>query len=71
MSAAWRGPGSSGSRGERTGMTADTALRFAKALGTMAQLWLNLQTYYDVQVVKRNLGKVLDRIETVDKPKAA
>ncbi len=35
--------------GEQTGITADTALRLAKALGTTAQLWLNLQTDYDVQ----------------------
>jgi addiction module HigA family antidote len=57
--------------GEQTGITADTALRLAKALGTTAQLWLNLQTDYDVQIAKRDLGKILDRIETVNKPKAA
>src|SRR5262245_12561326 len=56
---------------EQTVITADTALRLGKALGTTAQLWLNLQTDYDVQVAKRDLGKVLDRIETVNKPKAA
>jgi addiction module HigA family antidote len=56
---------------EQTGITADTALRLAKALGTTVQLWLNLQTDYDVQVAKRDLGKILDRIETVNKPKAA
>ena len=56
---------------EQTGITADTALRLGKALGTTAQLWLNLQIDHDVQVAKRDLGKVLDRIETVNKPKAA
>jgi addiction module HigA family antidote len=56
---------------EQTGISADTALRLAKALGTSAQLWLNLQTDYDVQIAERNLGKALDRIETVNKPKAA
>src|SRR5229473_2790600 len=56
---------------EQTGITADTALRLAKALGTTAQLWLNLQNDYDVQIAKRDLGKTLDRIETVNKPKAA
>jgi plasmid maintenance system antidote protein VapI len=30
-----------------------------------AQLWLNLQNDYDVQIAKRDLGKILDRIETV------
>jgi len=57
--------------GERTGISADTALRLAKALGTSAQLWLNLQNDYDIQMVKRELGNFLDRIETVNKPKAA
>jgi antitoxin HigA-1 len=56
---------------EQTGITADTALRLAKALGTTAQLWLNLQNDYDVQIAKRDLGKIVDRIETVNKPKAA
>jgi antitoxin HigA-1 len=56
---------------QQTGITADTALRLAKALGTTPQLWLNLQNDYDVQIAKRDLGKTLDRIETVNKPKAA
>jgi len=56
---------------EQTGVTADTALRLAKALGTTAQLWLNLQADYDVQVARKDLGKILDHIEAVNKPKAA
>ena len=56
---------------EQTGISADTALRLAKALDTTAQLWLNLQNDYDIEVAKRKLGKTLDRIETVNKPKAA
>ena len=56
---------------EQTGITADTALRLAKALGTTAQLWLNLQTDYDLQVARRQIGKVLDGIEPVNKPEAA
>jgi addiction module HigA family antidote len=56
---------------EQTGITADTSLRLAKALGTTAQLWLNLQNDYDVQIAKQHLGKILDRIERVNRPKAA
>ncbi|MGJ5175943.1 HigA family addiction module antitoxin [Bradyrhizobium oligotrophicum] len=56
---------------EQTGITADTALRLAKALDTTPELWLNLQTDYDVQIAKRSIGKTLDRIETVNKPRAA
>jgi antitoxin HigA-1 len=56
---------------EQTGISADTALRLGKALNTTAQLWLNLQIDYDIQVAKRDLGRRLDRIETVNKPRAA
>ena len=56
---------------EQTGVTADTALRLAKALGTTAELWLNLQNDYDVQIAKRGISKVLGRIEAINKPKAA
>jgi antitoxin HigA-1 len=58
-------------RGNTVTSPADTALRLAKALGTTAQLWLNLQNDYDIQIAKHDLGKLLDRIETVNKPKAA
>ena len=50
---------------ETTGITADTALRLGKALGTSAQLWMNLQNRYDVQVAKRKIGGTLDKIEPI------
>jgi addiction module HigA family antidote len=56
---------------EQSGITADTALRLGKALGTTVQLWLNLQNDYDVQIAQSHLSKTLDRIETVTRPKAA
>ena len=52
-------------RDEQTGITADTALRLGKALGTSAQLWLNLQSDYDLQMAQRKLGKMLERIEPI------
>jgi hypothetical protein len=54
-----------------TGITADTALRLGKALGTSAQLWMNLQNRYDVEVAKRAIGKKLDKIEPVIAHEAA
>lgn len=42
-----------------------------KAVGTTAQLWLNLPTDYNSQIARRYLGKTLDRIKTVNKPKTA
>ncbi|WP_245428197.1 hypothetical protein [Roseiarcus fermentans] len=40
-------------------------------MGTTAELWLNLQADYDLQVAGRGLGKILDGIEPVNKPEAA
>jgi addiction module HigA family antidote len=42
---------------ESTGITADSALRLSKALGTSAQLWLNLQNRYDLETAQRTIGK--------------
>ncbi len=33
-------------------ITADTALRLAKYFGTSPQLWMNLQSRYDLEVAK-------------------
>ena len=45
---------------------ADTALRLSKAFGTSAELWLNLQTDYDIQIAKRQIGKDLARIGPIN-----
>ena len=37
---------------EETPVTADTALRLARALGASAQFWMNLQTLYDLDVAR-------------------
>jgi len=50
---------------EETAITADTALRLGKALGTSAQLWLNLQNDFDMRTAKRQIGKDLERITPV------
>jgi antitoxin HigA-1 len=56
---------------ESTGITADTALRLSKALGTSSQLWLNLQSRYDVETAERTIGKQLARIKRVTAGAAA
>jgi addiction module HigA family antidote len=33
-------------------ITADTALRLARFFGTSAELWMNLQAHYDLEVVR-------------------
>jgi addiction module HigA family antidote len=56
---------------ETTGITADTALRLSKALGTTQQLWLNLQNDYDLQMATRALDgrPIRERIEQIAAPR--
>jgi antitoxin HigA-1 len=43
----------------KRGITADTALRLARRLGTSAQFWMNLQSRYDLIVAEEKLGRRL------------
>ena len=47
-------------RGERQ-VTADTALRLSQWLGTSAEVWLKLQTSYDLWLVDQELGAEIRR----------
>jgi addiction module HigA family antidote len=40
----------------RRGVTADTALRFGRLFGTSPELWLGLQSEYDLRLARRELG---------------
>jgi antitoxin HigA-1 len=42
---------------ERRRITAETALRLARYFNTNAELWLNLQNFYDLEVSRRS-GKL-------------
>ncbi len=42
-------------------VTADTALRLARYLGTSERFWLNLQARYDLEVERDRLGRRLTR----------
>jgi addiction module HigA family antidote len=44
--------------GKRT-VTADTALRLSRYLGTSERFWLNLQARYDLEIEKDRLGRRL------------
>ena len=47
-------------RGQRS-ITADTALRLARYLGTSAEVWLRLQARYDLETAEARLGKRVNR----------
>lgn len=44
----------------RRGITGDTALRLSRVTGTTPEFWLNLQSLYDLETAKDELG---DRLE--------
>jgi len=50
---------------EETGVTADTALRLAKVLGTSPEFWLNLQSRYDLRTATAALDGRLDEIRSL------
>src|SRR6267378_6605417 len=43
-------------------ITADTALRLSKYFGTSADFWMNLQTAYELDLARREIGKAIQRI---------
>lgn len=44
-------------------ITADTALRLAKAFGTSIQFWMGLQDEYDLRGTRKIIANQLDRIQ--------
>lgn len=49
----------------KRGVTADTAIRLAVALGTSERFWLGLQADYDLEEGHRALGKEIERIDQI------
>ncbi|NHF66191.1 HigA family addiction module antitoxin [Xanthomonas hortorum] len=47
----------------KRGITADTALRLAAALGTTERFWLGLQADYELEQAHRALGDLPSRIK--------
>jgi len=48
---------------EEVSITADTALRLGRYFGTSAEMWLNMQRKYDLDVAKIALEGELEQIE--------
>lgn len=45
----------------KRGITADTALRLERYFGVEAQFWLNLQSEYDLRIMKRKIGADIEQ----------
>jgi addiction module HigA family antidote len=43
-------------------ITADTALRLSQYFGMSADFWMNLQSAYELDLVRKQLGKTIQRI---------
>jgi antitoxin HigA-1 len=43
------------------GITADAALRLARALGTSPTVWMGLQARYDLDVAEDKAGRVIEK----------
>lgn len=46
----------------KRGITADTALRLAKAFGTSVQLWMGLQDEYELREARSSIKEQLDHV---------
>jgi len=46
-------------------VTADTALRLARALGTSEQFWMGLQADYDLEEARKSSSNKLRKIENI------
>lgn len=45
----------------KRGISADTALRLGRYFGTGPELWINLQSRYDLESAKDELGDIIER----------
>lgn len=46
---------------EQRGITADTALRFARFFGTTPDFWMSLQSSYDVKKTREAVGQEIEK----------
>ena len=57
---------------EKRGVTADTALRLARFLGTSAEMWAGLQADYDLRLARCRKARSIEReVEPLATPQVA
>jgi addiction module HigA family antidote len=47
---------------QKRSISADTALRLARYFGTTADLWMNLQKTYELDLARQQVGKAISNI---------
>ena len=53
---------------ERRSLTADTALRLARFLGTTPEIWMNLQKTYELRLAEIAMGPAIERAVQPNRP---
>lgn len=48
-------------------ITADTALRLGRVLGTSAEMWMNLQNHYEMEIAKIKTGDIIGILKPLAK----
>jgi antitoxin HigA-1 len=51
---------------EKLGITGDTAIRLARVLGTTPELWMNLQSRYEIRMALDEAGDAVDRLHPLE-----
>ena len=55
---------------EEVGITADTALRLGRVLGTTPQFWMNLQARYDLETARAAVGEEVEALAPLEREAA-
>ena len=50
---------------EQIGISGDTALRLGRVLGTGPELWMNLQSRYEIETARVALGDEIERLQPI------
>lgn len=48
-------------------ITADTALRLGRVLGTSAEMWMNLQNHYEMEIAMEKAGGIINILKPLPK----
>jgi addiction module HigA family antidote len=51
---------------EKLGITGDTAIRLGHVLKTTPEFWMNLQSRYEIETARRQVGEAVDKLAQLE-----
>lgn len=51
---------------EEIGISGDTALRLGRVLGTGPELWMNLQSRYEIETARAAIGETIENLQELN-----